>query len=260
MSAFVERKAGTTTVNETVERDWLNFATIPELQQAWIQRLADAMLKRVTALKDATEADALGVTENPEFRRLYISGFEKLSRGMGQLGVKQTLTDEQAAIAWKKITEPALKLYREMKFRASAPPLPKTPPAEGAIEVEPIPEEEPATTEPSPEMKLQQEQIREALSKFCAEPRWYDAKMDRETLGSFNGGFVPILGDLLRVTPAAEREQVIQRAHDLYDNVMRGMYYRTYADDPVEIRKAQFDAWIERAWPNLVTSAKAYIS
>lgn len=260
MNALIERKPGTTTVNEAVERDWLNFATIPELQQAWIRRLADVMMKRMTSLKDATEADALGVAQNSEFRNLYISGLEKLSRGMGQLGPKQTLTEEQAARAWEKVTEPALKMYREMKFRASAPPLPKAPAAEEPVEVEPMPEPEPAAPEPSPEMKQRQEQAREALGAFCGEGRWYDAKMDQETLGSFNGGFVPILGDLLQATPAGEQEQAIQRARDLYDNVARGMYYRSYPDDPVEVRKAQFDAWIERAWPNLVRSAQAYTS
>jgi len=232
-----QRGPGTTTI-EAPARDWLKFENIDQFNDAYIDEIANGMVRRWQLMKGATEAEIRGAADAKETG--YRENFVKFWKARGMTDVDQTSADN----AWRKVRAKAAQEYYKRRMQLSAPPLPSR--AEEVIEVEPIPDDE-------------HEGLSAELNAFCSSQEWISAKLDSDTLGRFNAGFAPLLADILKKIPdEAAQEHVIEAARAKYASTLLPMYLKSNEEYPPDQLAETFKKWVESAWPSIELSARLH--
>lgn len=247
---------GTTTVSETV-RDWLKFENIDKFNEAYVEEIAQGMLRRWQMMKGATEAEITGAADAKETG--YRSNFIKFwkARGMD--------VDERAAdTAWRKTRAKAAQRYYQLRMRASAPSLPSRP-EPPPVEVEPIPDDELSPQGAAPQRSEQALEIMDIAQwmKYDAEVYSPELLHDR-----FYPEFLRKLTDALRQmsTDMAVRTYQIEQIHKLFEQKLFTMYCnrkdvkRAIADNPnaVESILENVQGWLDGQWNHIYGLAQKY--
>ncbi len=234
MSHSAEHAPGTTTVFETMDRDWLKFTTIGTFNDAFVDAMSDGALLRRTQIANGDDAFAIGAIDARESS--YKINFLKFWRARGM-----DADDTAAEAAWKKVRTQAVQDYaRKRMLRSEPAPAPAAPEKVA-----------PATTTERPLEIMDASQWLE----------WDDKIYSEDVLHRFTASFLPALAEALRELPSDMQRRAfdLQRIKNLYQDKLFKMYMNRYPERPDadEIRKS-VQQWLDDRWRDMKTRAERF--